>query len=154
MSPLLLAAFTTNRVLFPKLLILSQFFFGFLYWSTNDTSTGQPRSGDVSPDPGQQHCSYLSPCRPSKTTYWIGELDHHVFFVIHIPPKNTRQELLSGWFRGLRSPSLPHSCTGQWRPCQGVRHPPILCSTSNFLSQSHHISCFRDFKVTSLLQFY
>ena len=91
----------TNRVLFPKLLILSQFFFGFLYWSTNDTSTGQPRSGDLSPDPGQQHCSYLTPRWTPKTTYWIGELDH-VFFVIHIPPKNTRQGLLSGWFRGLR----------------------------------------------------
>ena len=150
MSPLFLAAFTTNRMLFPKFLILSQL---FLYWSTNATSTGQPRSRDLSPDPGQQHCSYLSPRWTPKTTYWIGELDH-VFFVIHIPPKNTRQGLLSGWFRGLRSPSLPDSCTGQWRPCQGVPHPPILCSTSNFLSQSHHISCFRDFKVTSLFQFY
>ena len=36
MSPLFLAVFTTDRMLFPKLLVLSQL---FLYWSTNDIST-------------------------------------------------------------------------------------------------------------------
>ena len=144
MSPLFLAVFKTSRVLFPKLLKLSQLF--LILFHHHHLHTGQPRSCDLSPDLRQQHCSYLTPRWTPKTTYWIGELDH-VFFVIHTPPKNTRQGLLSGWFRGLRSPSLPHSCTGQWRPCQGVRHPPILCSTS----RTHHISCFRDSK--SLLWF-